>query len=184
MGRRGGGGSSPHTRGAPVRPHDSAAVRGIIPAYAGSTKIVMVGVCCHWDHPRIRGEHIISPPTKVLYRGSSPHTRGAHVPRPSQRQAPGIIPAYAGSTPTTSGQVGGEGDHPRIRGEHLSTCINYPLVLGSSPHTRGARLAKVPRVGPHWIIPAYAGSTRPGRSDRKPQWDHPRIRGEHPISTL
>ena len=31
----------------------------------------------------------------------------------------GIIPAYAGSTDVTGGEWGVEGDHPRIRGEHI-----------------------------------------------------------------
>ena len=30
-------------------------------------------------------------------------------------------------------------DHPRIRGEHEMTLHKNGLVVGSSPHTRGAR---------------------------------------------
>ena len=105
----------------------------------------------------------------------------------------GIIPAYAGSTPTAkkingprcmdalNQKINGGGmDHPRIRGEHLV------LVL------RG--------VYPQGIIPAYAGSTNHSRNLTLRQegssphtrgalgnallyvimsWDHPRIRGEH-----
>ena len=133
------------------------------------------------DHPRIRGEHLLSLRSRTPFQG--------------------IIPAYAGSTllltltdidflgssPHTRGArrlgvVGGEslGDHPRIRGEHSfyghhagapswiipayagSTAISVPTTsgaLGSSPHTRGA-----PRMGD--------GSSLP-------EGDHPRIRGEH-----
>ena len=92
-------GSSPHTRGAPLRPsrprpprRDHPRIRGehpptgpqrpriprIIPAYAGSTRQWMPAPASRW--------------------GSSPHTRGA----PSTWRTP--------SRP--------EGDHPRIRGEH------------------------------------------------------------------
>ena len=93
--------------------------------------------------------------------GSSPHTRGA---------------------PSRGIRLGtGRRDHPRIRGEHCgrrlrgriqvgiipayagSTAVThsrFETMLGSSPHTRGARLAK-PLL-------------------RLPLRDHPRIRGEHP----
>ena len=52
-------------------------------------------------------------------------------------------------------------------------------VLGSSPHTRGARTLK--RRAQSWtrIIPAYAGSTREPVYLCSNVWDHPRIRGEH-----
>ena len=71
----------------------------------------------------------------------------------------GIIPAYAGSTAVHAGERLGEGDHPRIRGEHLGGGGGSCRLSGSSPHTRGApfRGARV------------KSSTR----------DHPRIRGEH-----
>ena len=51
------GGSSPHTRGAPLRPVPESLCRRIIPAYAGSTARAMSRQVAPWDHPRIRGEH-------------------------------------------------------------------------------------------------------------------------------
>ena len=54
------------------------------------------------DHPRIRGEHLrrgMPPPTGG---GSSPHTRGAPRETFADAEADRIIPAYAGSTCTTS----------------------------------------------------------------------------------
>ena len=54
---------------------------------------------------------------------------------------PGIIPAYAGSTPDWRGSIQREKDHPRIRGEHL----RFRRVV--------LELVR--------IIPAYAGSTPP-----------------------
>ena len=137
-----GTGSSPHTRGAHVRP----APVEVDPL----------------DHPRIRGEHGGFPRRAMCRRGSSPHTRGAPHPVPRRAGGGGIIPAYAGSTcplagPVTSttgssphtrgalgvflGAVGSDGiipayagstpprptpsrrprDHPRIRGEHLAS---------------------------------------------------------------
>ena len=159
-------GSSPHTRGARRSRCECLSARG--------------------DHPRIRGEHrepiilllkllgiipAYAGSTRRLYfvpfrnRGSSPHTRGAHAWRRRLRRR-------------TS-------DHPRIRGEHAR---------------RGRREAH--RQG---IIPAYAGSTAEldiadaGYEGSSPHTrgapvedaaisvlirDHPRIRGEHPVSQL
>ena len=95
---------------------------------------------CFRDHPRIRGEHWFSRVQRVL--------------------SSGIIPAYAGSTPS-----------------HIPPSVS---AQGSSPHTRGARVVRPvvdavrrdhPRIrGEHsaspvsprtvrGIIPAYAGST-------------------------
>ena len=50
---------------------------------------------------------------------------------------------------------------------------------GSSPHTRGAPSEFTGGVRGLRIIPAYAGSTTPFRSDVEADRDHPRIRGEH-----
>ena len=73
------------------------ALEGIIPAYAGSTKLPGRVRLPGRDHPRIRGEH----PSKARVK-----------------KATTIIPAYAGSTrrPGCRGPCGA--DHPRIRGEH------------------------------------------------------------------
>ena len=73
----------------------------------------------------------------------------------------GIIPAYAGSTGLAGAGVGGEGDHPRIRGEHTRATINRADPAGSSPHTRGALDFGRTVVVAGRIIPAYAGSTSP-----------------------
>ena len=54
-----GAGSSPHTRGAQLQVEGAAARVGIIPAYAGSTPPSISAWGLLWDHPRIRGEHIL-----------------------------------------------------------------------------------------------------------------------------
>ncbi|ERH20055.1 hypothetical protein HMPREF0043_00184 [Actinobaculum sp. oral taxon 183 str. F0552] len=50
---------------------------GIIPAYAGSTRIRRNRVRRTSDHPRIRGEHSLNTRSALQAKGSSPHTRGA-----------------------------------------------------------------------------------------------------------
>ena len=154
-------GSSPHTRGALLcnakkrpRPRDHprirgehvhvhaivAAVGGIIPAYAGSTRAGSQPRCGRQGIiPAYAGSTsqgiLISPACD----GSSPHTRGARYTIDSKEDIPpdhprirgehavrvldsdarrGIIPAYAGSTPDMD--------------------VKPRRSMGSSPHTRGA----------------------------------------------
>ena len=73
--------------------------------------------------------------------------------------SPRIIPAYAGSTGSSS-----------------ATTI---WSMGSSPHTRGALLIHPGSLGVFRIIPAYAGSTPSTSGQVGGDADHPRIRGEH-----
>ena len=153
-------GSSPHTRGALDLPGNGLTIPGIIPAYAGSTCGSTNVVRLLWDHPRIRGEHPWSKTTARRSMGSSPHTRGALFQRRLCASRPGIIPAYAGSTRASQRLSRQDWDHPRIRGEHHNAHAVARGVLGSSPHTRGARHIDRRRLGVSGIIPAYAGSTR------------------------
>ena len=172
-------GSSPHTRGAHLYGEALQVARGIIPAYAGSTRMSPGMTPIGSDHPRIRGEHRGAGQPGALDRGSSPHTRGAPAPGFSIRPGAGIIPAYAGSTFPSLASTSARRDHPRIRGEHVRLALRVAIGNGSSPHTRGA-LDRVRRylhdVG---IIPAYAGSTRSTARQCITVRDHPRIRGEH-----
>ena len=153
------GGSSPHTRGARFLSASLRRIPGIIPAYAGSTRLIISTFHSSADHPRIRGEHCPASRKRPRSTGSSPHTRGAHAGGVTEYKAGGIIPAYAGSTPAGAGASG--------------------LSEGSSPHTRGARLWLVQYSSTRRIIPAYAGSTGAGRRCAGLRGDHPRIRGEH-----
>ena len=137
--------------------------------------------------------------TSLSRAGSSPHTRGALRAGVGAAHRPGIIPAYAGSTPGLPSPPRRMPDHPRIRGEHVAPPSTAGMQPGSSPHTRGARprgfrSAPGPGSSPHTrgarlagqccdtsirIIPAYAGSTRRRASRTNGMRDHPRIRGEH-----
>ena len=176
---RDGQGSSPHTRGAPNLHPKNDNVRGIIPAYAGSTTGRRLAVWQGADHPRIRGEHIHPIVGFGFVPGSSPHTRGARFDGAGPRGGLGIIPAYAGSTGAGVGRRYPPRDHPRIRGEHQTGECRTGGQAGSSPHTRGA-LDVAEFVGAvQGIIPAYAGSTWVSACPTRPRRDHPRIRGEH-----
>ena len=131
------------------------------------------------DHPRIRGEHSRNCDSPRASVGSSPHTRGAPRRETFDRAKFGIIPAYAGSTCRRPPAWRTDRDHPRIRGEHPTADFPAHARVGSSPHTRGARLPGRLYVGHGRIIPAYAGSTPLARGGFGRPADHPRIRGEH-----
>ena len=172
-------GSSPHTRGAHHVSRGGLTRGGIIPAYAGSTTAAGVPSATAWDHPRIRGEHWLGGPTWRRYAGSSPHTRGARPQMFVDTIRGRIIPAYAGSTPTSPTDSRAMTDHPRIRGEHDCSIYFTNFPTGSSPHTRGAPACATSARKPGRIIPAYAGSTIFLHHHEIISWDHPRIRGEH-----
>ena len=153
-------GSSPHTRGAHRDSFHFALWVGIIPAYAGSTARSGSRSCRLRDHPRIRGEHFISWVLLAPFPGSSPHTRGALFIDQEGKTFLGIIPAYAGSTSNLRPLRFSDLDHPRIRGEHDRRSLRVSAMMGSSPHTRGARRSSMPPSSLTGIIPAYAGSTQ------------------------
>ena len=172
-------GSSPHTRGARKWEIRLRFGMRIIPAYAGSTRCRSRRRGRSRDHPRIRGEHDLVVAGDSVFRGSSPHTRGAPDIRNLMDNYLRIIPAYAGSTPSCSGVSSSGWDHPRIRGEHFDSSCQLFLPGGSSPHTRGALIMKDSISKSVRIIPAYAGSTSMSTMTGVRITDHPRIRGEH-----
>ena len=169
-------GSSPHARGARACLGQTLVKSGIILACAGSTgRSGAVPSGCR-DHPRMRGEHSVALFLTLSFRGSSPHSRGARrcSGRPGRR--PRIIPACAGSTPSSRR---GRRDHPRMRGEHVATAPLPNANAGSSPHARGAPCPSAHPTKAQRIIPACAGSTMCGCTGVQCIRDHPRMRGEH-----
>ena len=132
-------GSSPRTRGTPNACRVVAFGKRFIPAYAGNS----VGQDGHASavavHPRVRGELTITSSPIDGSAGSSPRTRGTHLPGRAEPNDPRFIPAYAGnSVPPHRIRVCSP-VHPRVRGE-LNHFVNVTAVnLGSSPRTRGTR---------------------------------------------
>ena len=152
-------GSSPHARGPPVAAWPVSSATRIIPACAGSTVPQVSAMHIIWDHPRMRGVHEWAGAKWVCDWGSSPHARG-----PLRPNLPGpplwrIIPACAGSTVSGWLAVLLNGDHPRMRGVHLSFLSFVVGGSGSSPHARGPLHHFAALVADYRIIPACAGST-------------------------
>ena len=112
-------GSSPHSRGTLHSVTIPTLIPGIIPAFAGNTVPWTEKQLEYKDHPRIRGEHILSVWTLQTGEGSSPHSRGTLPDGAFKRLEDRIIPAFAGNTVTGNESGRYCRDHPRIRGEHL-----------------------------------------------------------------
>ena len=152
-------GSSPHVRGARKLTVYMTNPDGIIPACAGSTTCVQIGVNRKWDHPRMCGEHAWAFSLTSSKSGSSPHVRGARGFMLSEAVHCGIIPACAGSTPQMTHSISITWDHPRMCGEHIVKHVRPCSKRGSSPHVRGARIPSQRQGRLSGIIPACAGST-------------------------
>ena len=94
----------------------------------------------------------------------------------------GIIPACAGNIVGHIFALDGQGDHPRVCGEHGHVLSVADRYSGSSPRVRGTPLVQH-RVAPAGgIIPACAGNTAVDALLVLPLEDHPRVCGEHPSS--
>ena len=147
-------------RGAPSHHQLGELLRGIIPAYAGSTNRKGTMLKARWDHPRVCGEHALGDFVSETEEGSSPRMRGAPAHFFSDKSNQGIIPAYAGSTEHELTRLRAIRDHPRVCGEHLITHGKGKNLPGSSPRMRGALVKRHINIDRLGIIPAYAGSTK------------------------
>ena len=132
-------GSSPLARGLRGRGNTPRAITRIIPARAGFTCVVRIGVRGVKDHPRSRGVYLKIASGFVQILGSSPLARGLPSVPSSRFTVRGIIPARAGFTTGSSAEMLPNGDHPRSRGVYVR---------------RNLGIECLPR-----IIPARAGFT-------------------------
>ena len=172
-------GSSPRMRGARRGLHGLKLCAGIIPAYAGSTKVWVKLMPVRRDHPRVCGEHHVQVHAGARLQGSSPRMRGAPAVFDALQDKAGIIPAYAGSTSCSRPRWSAPKDHPRVCGEHRIGLNGFLFMTGSSPRMRGAPARSWSRKTARRIIPAYAGSTGLVRRLDGRDEDHPRVCGEH-----
>ena len=154
-------GSPPHARGRLDGEVKEPKSFRITPACAGKTRPDSGGHCCHWDHPRMRGEdgHVCH--TFPHVAGSPPHARGRRHEPPSRARSTGITPACAGKT-------------VKVRPPGL-------LLLGSPPHARGRHRVRRTACPAIRITPACAGKTMWSSQALMDYWDHPRMRGEDTI---
>ena len=130
-------------------------------------------------HPRSRGDHSSETQNRLVGLGSSPLARGPHLSQWEDEHVFGLIPARAGTTYSRSLCCRVHRAHPRSRGDHRRVSLITLRIVGSSPLARGPRnhgLADTIAAG---LIPARAGTTDEGGSERVTARAHPRSRGDH-----
>ena len=162
-------GSSPLTRGKLTIKVLSRARFRLIPAHAGKTAASTSPRGMRPAHPRSRGENPNQRLTVRGRRGSSPLTRGKHVPLDERPFLGGLIPAHAGKTGRTTSRPLSTPAHPRSRGENFTSGSLTERPTGSSPLTRGKLLCSERSTRLPRLIPAHAGKTR-SRVRRRTSW--------------
>ena len=129
--------SPPLARGVRRTPEREHHPVRITPACAGSTCRLLRRGKINWDHPRLRGEYRLSSLKLSPRLGSPPLARGV-LTLPCEVSAPkGITPACAGSTWQILHIHKLHQDHPRLRGEYATCCMNLLPTIGSPPLARG-----------------------------------------------
>jgi len=91
-------GSSPRERGTQHPYHDADALRRFIPARAGNTMALTIGMMESPVHPRASGEHDIAGSVDHDNGGSSPRERGTPLAASHPSEIARFIPARAGNT--------------------------------------------------------------------------------------
>ena len=134
-------GSSPLTRGKHCVELRVRLLVGLIPAHAGKTSMGSVRPPRSGAHPRSRGENQAPGAQALGAWGSSPLTRGKRLSAFSRQGIPGLIPAHAGKTPSSTEPSCLSGAHPRSRGENSRSRLAKRAHCGSSPLTRGKHFA-------------------------------------------
>ena len=127
----------------------------------------------------MRGEYRDHPKILNSKPGSPPLARGIPGVQKEKGGAERITPACAGNTDLRERISTVYKDHPRLRGEYVSTRPCQTVDRGSPPLARGIRPEL--RAGSHQsgITPACAGNTPLMSSVRTAPRDHPRLRGEY-----
>ena len=157
-------GSPPHTRGTQFGNDSCSRYPRITPAYTGNTA---------------NGKN-----TNYYGKGSPPHTRGTLFTYQWQLENLRITPAYTGNTQAIANIQAVMEDHPRIHGEHSREQSTLSPFQGLPPHTRGTHDNLKYNKIDHRITPAYTGNTLMTCLHYRFYRDHPRIHGEHSLTSL
>ncbi len=176
-------GSSPRVRGThPAHPEQNELHR-FIPACAGNTGMPTAVSLELTVHPRVCGEHKKRSLPGIGRNGSSPRVRGTPQIKTVIDVKFRFIPACAGNTILSAGHYKRIAVHPRVCGEHMITRGWVSGIHGSSPRVRGTQIKHRCSVCCVRFIPACAGNTHPNITPRGFPAVHPRVCGEHKLST-
>ena len=130
-------GSSPRMRGTLGGRRHGYSRRGLIPTYAGNTTHLSSVCKPYGAHPHVCGEHARRVCLGFRTRGSSPRMRGTQCVLLPPFPERGLIPTYAGNTPTCETHCPCTRAHPHVCGEHARCGTRVAGRVGSSPRMRG-----------------------------------------------
>ena len=94
----------------------------------------------------------------------------------------GITPAYAGKRVCKYKDYFTSWDHPRVCGEKGVANLSVNSMPGSPPRMRGKAELLPDFQRQLGITPAYAGKSADDCTERRLEWDHPRVCGEKCIA--
>ena len=177
-------GSSPHVRGTRFPQLDNRRPRRFIPACAGNTTTPRQNNVLIPVHPRMCGEHTDLSAIARGHVGSSPHVRGTRQSKAHEKSIPRFIPACAGNTLSVGITTPAATVHPRMCGEHIKEAGEGAFMDGSSPHVRGTQGKVIRRMNEARFIPACAENTWAAMRALSASSVHPRMCGEHTITTM
>ena len=163
--------SPPRVRGKVCESQGARHDGGSIPAYAGKSHPERRGADQCGDHPRVCGEKCLDGIAHGMIAGSPPRMRGKAHALPPWRLSPGITPAYAGKSCSSTGRAGGRGDHPRVCGEKIRVASPRITQRGKDHVAHSCK-------GCVGSTPAYAGKSLFCFTAAVPIQDHPRVCGE------
>ena len=157
---------------------------GITPACAGKSSRRPCADRQYWDHPRLRGEKAVFDAEQINCPGSPPLARGKGAVKQAAQRHLGITPACAGKSWGFDIPQGSDRDHPRLRGEKVSTSSRANARPGSPPLARGKADTTRYKVLFPGITPACAGKRKFFFYCTLPWQDHPRLRGEKDCASV
>ena len=174
-------GSSPRGRGKLIVVAMGIGLGGLIPAWAGKTRVRCPLVAGRAAHPRVGGENLEQSTGAIEAVGSSPRGRGKPAWGLRSLRAWRLIPAWAGKTTGTARAAVHRQAHPRVGGENSSLVATPTSAAGSSPRGRGKQNASPTGRVLKGLIPAWAGKTLVRRLGGHQAKAHPRVGGENAV---
>ena len=152
-------GSPPLAREQHSQNGDGTKIFRITPARAGTTFGLDERTEVYEDHPRSRGNNLVSPCHVPQDWGSPPLAREQRFAIIFSSSVNRITPARAGTTLSHSLTFLAHWDHPRSRGTNLPSPCPRVRRAGSPPLAREQRALSEPFAAPRGITPARAGTT-------------------------
>ncbi len=153
-------GSPPRVRGKADRAKYNNDWRGITPARAGKSILMVTFRIAGRDHPRACGEKSIARLGLCPLGGSPPRVRGKAVSNIDVKPKLGITPARAGKSNQFRLAYVYQWDHPRACGEKLINQTLLRIGAGSPPRVRGKGIIHLGNFVKYRITPARAGKRK------------------------